>query len=194
MPEWVKRIARLRPPVFIMGGFAEDALLGRGLDQPHQDLDLLVRREDLERFRAQMASGGVAEWAVALADPAGRPLLLQGHTPVESGGLEVEAYVAAREAGGGFSIEVPAPGAAGRLRLFLPPDTFDFPATAAGDVAIQTVSPLALCLLRAASAQTRHSGDKRNRDLAVLAQLRAAFLAGYDDRQLQPRTEAVAPG
>lgn len=197
MRELINTIAGLRPPVFIMGGLAEDMLLGQGLDQlqPHKDLDLLVRRDELERFRAQLAAAGVAEWEVVLGDRSGQPLMLSGHAPLEdngpTGGLEVEAYIAAPEPDGGYSIEVPPQGPAGRLRLFLPPDTFEFPVTPLNGLSFQTVSPLALALLRAASAQTRHTGEKRARDLAVLAQLRQRYLAGYGDRQLQARIEVV---
>jgi hypothetical protein len=43
--------------------------------------------------------------------------------------------------------------------------------------------------MRAASARTRHAGEKRAKDLALVAQLQQAFLAGYDDRELQPGIE-----
>jgi hypothetical protein len=80
----------------------------------------------------------------------------------------------------------------GRLRLFLPANTFSYPSTHLAGTSLQTVSPLALCLLRAASAQTLYGGEKRARDLAMVAALRQAFLAGYDDGQLQTRMEAVS--
>jgi hypothetical protein len=195
MSDVLKKIAGLTPPVFVMGGFAEDALLGLSLDRPHKDLDLLVPGGALEGVAAQLEAVGVGEWVVVLADLLGQPLILSGHAALEasgpSGGLEVEIYVAISESAGGFSLEVPAQGPAGRRRIFLPADTFDYPATPLAGLAIQTVSPLALCLLRAASAQTRHTGEKRATDLAMVARLRQAFLSGYHDQQLQPRIEAV---
>ncbi len=196
MQELLRSIAGLTPPAFIMGGLAEDVLLGESLDRPHKDLDLLVRRDQLDQLLAQLASIGVGEWRVRLADTTGQPLLLSGRAPLEdagqAGGLEVEVYAAAAEPDGGFSFEVPAEGPAGRRRLFLPPDTFDYPAARLASLSIHTLSPLALGLMRAASAQTRHTGEKRARDLAMLGRLRQTFLSGLSDEQLQPRIEDVA--
>jgi hypothetical protein len=196
MQELLVSIAGLRPPAFIMGGFAEDVLLGERLDRPHKDLDLLVRRDRLDALSAQLNSIGIGEWQVRLADATGQPLLLSGRAPLEdegqAGGLEVEVYAASAEPDGGFSFEVPAEGPAGRRRLILPPDTFDYPAARLAGLSVHTLSPLALALMRAASAQTRHTGEKQARDLAMLARLRQTFLSGLSDQQLQPRIEDVA--
>ena len=182
--EILEQIARLRPPVFIMGGFAEELLLGDDLDRPHKDLDLLARRDELPALNAQLSALGLGPLPVVLADSDGQPLLLRGTT----GGLELELYVARPEPAG-YSFEVPAQGPAGRLRLFMPVDTFDYPAIERNELTLHTVSPLALALMRASSAQTRHVGEKRARDLARLAQLRDAFLADRSPEQLQPRIE-----
>jgi hypothetical protein len=183
----LQKIAGLTPPVFIMGGVAEDVLLGLSLERPHKDLDLLVQPGQLDQVRGQLKAIGVDQWQVMLAGSSGQPLILSGR----AGSLEIEVYAAVAVPGGGFSLEVPPQGPAGRRRLFLPAGTFDYPATPLGGAAIQTVSPLALCLLRAASAQTRHTGEKRAADLAMVARLRQAFLPDYAEHQLQPRIEAV---
>jgi hypothetical protein len=186
--EKLAALTPLTPFVFIMGGFAEEVLLGDELDRPHKDLDLLARPGTLTRLTAQLATIQPAEWEVALAHTSGQPLMLRA----QASGLELEIYLARLEPSG-FSIEVPAQGPAARLRLFLPADTFTYPATRLEGLAIQTVSPLALAVMRAASAQTRHvaAAGKRARDLAMLARLRATFLATYAGAQLQPRIEAV---
>ena len=178
------QIARLRPPAFIMGGFAEELLLGDDLDRPHKDLDLLARGDELPGLNAQLAALGLGSLPVVLADADGQPLLLRG----QAGGLELEVYIARPEPDG-YSFEVPAQGPAGRLRLFMPADTFDYPATERDGLTLHTVSPLALALMRASSAQTRHVGDKRARDLARLARLRETFLRDLGAEQLQPRIE-----
>ncbi len=192
MRDLLKKIASLTPPPFVMGGFAEDLLLDGRSDRPHKDLDLLTRRDQLDALLAQLTVLGVAQWQVRLADPAGRPLLLSGRALLEGDGLEVEVYAAAAEPDGGYSFEVPAEGPAGRRRLFLPRDTFEHPATSLADGFVHTVSPLALALMRATSAQTRHTGEKQARDLAMLARLRQTFLSSLSDEQLQPRYEDVA--
>jgi Amidase len=136
----IKQIAGLAPLVFIMGGFAEAALLG--LRRPHKDLDLLAQRGKLDQQLEQLKAVGLGEYQVVLADPSGQPLMLSGHW----GGLEFEIYVATPEPGGGYQFEVPARGAAGRLRLFSPADTFQYPATTIEGISLQTISPLALWL------------------------------------------------
>ena len=187
MREILDQFERLSPPVFIMGGFAEAVLLGDDYDRPHKDLDLLTRRDELAALIAQLGALGLGALAVVLAGAEGQSLLLRGQT----GELELELYVARPEPAG-YSFEVPAQGPAGRLRLFMPVDTFDYPATRRDGLTIQTVSPLALALMRASSAQTRHVGDKHARDLAMLARLRETFLAGLTPEQLQPRIEPAA--
>ena len=186
--EQLAALTALTPFVFIMGGLAEDVLLGDELDQPHKDLDLLARPGTLAALTGQLETVQSGEWQVVLAGVSGQPLMLRG----QAGSLELEIYQALSEPDG-FSIEVPPQGPAGRLRLFLPEDTFVYPATVLEGLAIQTVSPLSLALMRASSVQTRHAADagKRARDLAMLARLRAAFLAGYDEALFQPRFEPV---
>ena len=186
MPNILEQFARLSPPVFIMGGFAEAVLLGDDYNRPHKDLDLLARRGELAALNTQLAVLGLGPLAVMLTDDDGQPLLLRG----EASGLELELYVARPEPSG-YSFEVPAQGPAGRLRLFMPADTFAYPATQRDGLTIQTVSPLALALMRASSAQTRHTGEKQARDLAMLARLRETFLADRTPAQLQPRIEPV---
>jgi hypothetical protein len=188
--EILEQFARLDPPVFIMGGFAEEVLLGDSLDRPHKDLDLLARRDELTALTTQLEALGLGPFQVVLSGSDEQPLLLRG----QAGGLELELYVARPEPDG-YSFEVPAQGPAGRLRLFMPADTFAYPATPRDGLAIHTLSPLALAHMRAASAQTRHlaaASRKHARDLAMLARLRETFLATRTAEQLQPRIEPVA--
>jgi hypothetical protein len=187
-PLWeaLHTLSALTPPVFLMGGCAEELLLGDDLDRPHKDLDLLAWLGELEQLLEQLAARHLDSLEVVLADAASQPLLVRGRL----GGLEIEIYVARPEPDG-FSFEVPAQGPAGRLRLFLPVDTFTYPATVRAGLALRTVSPLALAHMRAASARTRHAGDKQAHDLAMLARLRQTFLADYSAQHLQPRIEPV---
>src|SRR5713101_2701529 len=74
-PVWdvLKKMAGLTPPLFIMGGFAEDLLLGDELDRPHKDLELLARRGELEELTAQLEAMRLGPLQVMLADAAGGP-------------------------------------------------------------------------------------------------------------------------
>jgi hypothetical protein len=72
------------------------------------------------------------------------------------------------------------------FRLRLPADTFQFPNTTLEGVFVQTISPLALSLFRATSAQTRGDPQKRSEDLKMLERLAQEFLPGRDPTDLIP--------
>jgi hypothetical protein len=185
----IELIAGFEPPAFLMGGLAEDVLLGAGPDRPHHDLDLLARSGEVDKLLAQLQTAEVTEWRAILAEATGRPRLLRGRAKA----VEVEVYAADPQPEGGFSFDVPAQGPATRLRLFMPPDTFAYPPSQAAGLTLHTVSPLALALMRASSAVTRHAAnpDKRAADLVRFDQLRQTFLAHLDAQQLMPRIEVV---
>ena len=42
-------LMRFEPPVYLFGGFDEDALLHGAAVRPHEDVDVLVSRDALER-------------------------------------------------------------------------------------------------------------------------------------------------
>ena len=176
----LKRLATLSPPLFVMGGFAEDALLFHRITGQHADLDVLVIRHQLDQHLQQLALLGLAEPATPLAEAPGQPLLLRANLDTP----QIEIWVSTPEPNGGYSFDVDGQSPSSRYRIFLPEDTFQYPATTIEGIAIQTVSPLALYQLRAISAMTRHVGEKRSQDLAMQEQLRQAFLADQDERKL----------
>ncbi|HEX6387571.1 MAG TPA: hypothetical protein VF177_23125 [Anaerolineae bacterium] len=100
---------------------------------------------------------------------------------------QIEIWVSTGEPDGGYSFDVEGQSPSSRYRIFLPEDTFQYPATTIEGIALQTVSPLTLYQLRAISAMTRHTGEKRAQDLAMQEQLRQTFLADQDERKLTPR-------
>jgi hypothetical protein len=181
----LEKLAALPEPAFLMGGIAEDLRLGDPVERPHKDLDLLAAPATLAALREQLEARQPQRWETVLAGQQGEPLLVRG----QAGELELEIY-AARAEPEGFSFEVPPQGPAGRLRLFMPADTFAYPPSLAEGLALYTVSPLALALMRASSAETRHTGDKSVRDWAMVARLKQAF--GLDEQALRaPRLTTV---
>lgn len=46
----LKRIGSQNPPIFIFGGFAEEALLNRKITRKHEDIDILVLRKDIDNY------------------------------------------------------------------------------------------------------------------------------------------------
>ena len=183
----LRHLATLAPPLFIMGGFAEDARLHHRFTRQHADLDVLVLRTQLGRQLQQLTSLGLAGSEVAPGETPGCPLVFG--TNVDH--LHIELWVCAPEQGGGYSLDLEGQPPYGRFRVFLPKDTFQYPATTLEGVALHTISPLALYQLRAISAMTRSVGEKQANDLAVQEQLRQAFLAGQDEQHLRPRLESL---
>jgi hypothetical protein len=179
----VSQLAAIAPPLFVMGGFAEDALLYHRVVGPHADLDVLVLRPQLSRCLQQLRARGLGAPEDRAQQAPGYPLVLRAAL----GYPQIEVWVSTPEAEAGFSLDVAGRPDASRLRIFLPEDTFDYPATTLGGVAIQTVSPLALYQLRAISAMTRSVGEKQVRDLAMQERLRQVFLATCDEAKLTPR-------
>jgi len=177
------RLATLSPPLFIMGGFAEDALLFHRITGQHGDLDVLVIRPQLTQHLQQLTALGLAESTTSLTEGSGQPLILGANVDVP----HIELWVSTLEPTGGYSFDVEGQSPSNRFRIYLPEDTFHYPATMVEDIAIQTVSPLALYHLRAISAMTRHVGEKRAKDLAVQEQLRQMFLEDQDEQKLTPR-------
>jgi hypothetical protein len=163
----LRKIASLAPPLYVMGGIAEDLLLRGNVVEGHRDLDMLVPVKHLGLAAEQLVSIGLA-W-VPHDDQPGRPWVFGANTS-----LPVEVWPCLTTASGEYFVVVP--GSDGRhFRLELPSDTFLHAPREAG-LKLHTVSPLALYRMRLASAQTRHEGMRSERDLAIAAKLRLAFL------------------
>lgn len=56
--ELIERMAALDPPPWFMGGRAEDAVLAGEATRPHDDVDWLLRRRELDERLAQAARFG----------------------------------------------------------------------------------------------------------------------------------------
>ncbi len=178
----LKNMAVLSPSWFVMGGWAEDALLHHRLTQPHADLDLLVERGQFDMRLEQLGTLGLLEPRASLEPRPGRPLDLEA----QPGNVPLEIWLCDPASGGGYFLDLPGHPPPSLFRVVLPDDTFQYPGTTIEGIAIQTVSPLALYQLRAVSALTRSVGEKQARDLAMQEQLRQAFLAEMDERRLKP--------
>ena len=180
---WIRDLAALTPPLFFMGGYAEDALLFHRIVEQHADLDVLVVRRQLNQCWQQLAVLGLVGPADDLREAPGYPLVLGASKDMP----KIELWVCTPEPGGGYSFDAAGQPAPTRWRIFLPEDTFRYPATTMEGMAIQTISPLALYQLRAVSAMTRSSGEKRTKDLAMQERLLRAFLTEKDEQALMPR-------
>jgi hypothetical protein len=169
-------LAALSPPLYLMGGIAEEALLHGRLSPHHADLDVLALPAHWAWQAPALVALGFAAAPGTIAQPAaGRPAVLRRPT----GSLQVEVWLAVPAPGRGFALDLPRQAPAGFFQLSLPADTFGHPPVTVAGLTLYTVSPLALYLLRAASSLTRGTAQQRERDRAIQAQLRQALLAGY---------------
>jgi hypothetical protein len=180
---FIQHLATVSPPLFVMGGFAEEALLYQRITREHADLDVLALRQQLDAQLQALRGLGLAEIAPDAGESAARPLVFETGVGV----LRLELWVCSPEPSGGYSFDVERQPPPGRIRIFLPEDTFQYPPPTLEGVSLQTVSPLALLHLRTISARTRGSEEKRAEDLAMAEQLRRAFPTGEDERRLLPK-------
>lgn len=186
-------MASLDPPVRIMGGYAEDALLAGTVTRPHGDVDWLIHRSEYELRLAQARELGFGELEVWGESAPGRPFYLYG----ENGDLKLEAGVADEEGGAlwiqisslRFELDGNPPPAGFRFRL--PPDTFSHPPVELDGVTVWPISPLALYQLRAGIAQWGAFGDLDEKQLRSMAELQRRFFPGRSDDELVPEVEPL---
>ncbi|HLF79142.1 MAG TPA: hypothetical protein VJB57_16805 [Dehalococcoidia bacterium] len=170
--------------VFLMGGFAEDALLDHRITRDRSDLDLLVEAGCRNVLLAQLQGLGMAPFDPLFSGPAGEPLAFGS----SDRGCQVEAWLTTR-LNDGYSIVLPRDASTEGCtfyRLRLPADTFQSPSTTLEGVFVQTISPLALSLFRATSAQTRGNPQKLAEDLKMLERLARELLPGHKAADLIP--------
>lgn len=186
------RMASLDPPPFIMGGYAEDALLAGTVTRPHGDIDWLVPRSDLELRLEQARRLGfesLETWGEAAP---GVPFYLSGDSGdqrLEVGILDdAESALWMRVHKLFFDLDGREPPAGYRVRM--PPDTFTHPPVEIDGLPIRVASPLALYQLRAGIASRGSFGPLSDRHVRVQEQLRGTFFPGVAERDLTPE---IAP-
>jgi hypothetical protein len=179
----LERIANLLPPVFIMGGFAEDALLNHRITRQHGDIDVLTMRNQLNQCLEQFKSLGFPAFEVYLEESPGNPFVLGA----DANDLHLEIGVGNVDPSGSYSFEVDGQAPSSRYRVFLPEDTLDYPATTLEGIPIHTISPLALYQMRAAFAVTGSFGEMSPNAVATQELLRKTFFADQDEGKLIPK-------
>jgi hypothetical protein len=189
----LEAMASLEPAPYIMGGFAEDALLVGAVTRPHGDIDWLFTRRELDVRLRQASSLGFASLETWGEAAPGEPFYLAG----EKDDLNLEAGVADEIDGAlyvriysvAFDIDGNAPPVGYRVRL--PDDTFEYPPVALEGIAIQVASPLALYQLRAGIASQGTFGPLSERQLESMSQLQAEFFPDRSYDELLPQVEPL---
>jgi hypothetical protein len=175
--ELISALMELDPPILLFGGFAEDAVLHGSVARPHDDIDVVVWRDELDLRVAQLNDLGFATIEVRFEPAPNRPLVVVA----TDGDAEVELVVADRTEGrASFDL----PGEQGVDRVWMPPDFASTPVRRLGPISVRTISPLALYQVRAASAEV--FGGFRPKDVEAQAALRSRFFADVGDAELQP--------
>jgi hypothetical protein len=187
-------MASLDPPPFFMGGYAEDALLAGAVTRPHDDIDWVFPRRELELRLAQAAELGFDEFETWGESAPGEPFYLFG----QSGELRLDLGVA-DEIGGrllmrvhSLAFEVDGKPPPAGYQVLLPPDMFEHPPAVIEGIQIRTVSPLALYQIRAGIARQGSFGPLSDRHLRTMERLRETFFPHHSDDDLEPLVEPLA--
>ena len=183
----IDRLTTLRPPVFVFGGYAEDALLAGRTTRPHDDVDVLVRKVDLAEHVERFAEWGFASFEIYFEVVPGSPLVYHA----ASDGIELELGVYDELVPGRPSFVLPADGQL--TRVTLSSDSFAHPLGRIDGVSIRTLSPLALYQMRAAVMRTGVFGPPRPKDEAAQAKLRTSLLARLGADELEPEFGPYPP-
>ncbi|MGN6170822.1 MAG: hypothetical protein ACTHQQ_22030 [Solirubrobacteraceae bacterium] len=184
--ELLRELEPIAPPLFVFGSVAEAVLLDGWPAPPHGDLDVVVRRTELDLRLAQMRSLGFSGFSVKYEPRAAYPMVL-GASRDE---LNLEISVVDFDAGRPHFV---VQSEAGLVSISVPDDLFDWPPTATHDVVVHTLSPLALFEIRAGLITTGAFGPPRERDVARQKRLKDRFFPDADEASLQPRTRLLVP-
>ena len=91
----IEEMAALEPPPWFMGGWAEDAVLAGEATRPHDDVDWLLRRRELDERLGQAARLGFQTFETWRESAPGEPFYLYA----ESGELKLDLGVADEDEG-----------------------------------------------------------------------------------------------
>jgi hypothetical protein len=177
----IEKLSMLNPPLFIFGGFAEDALLYQKITREHDDLDVLVKRDELEKRLEQFKELGFKEFEVYYEPLPKLPLVI--HSIYQS--LHLEPGILDKEEDEYYFVIDDAEET--KIKVFLPADTFTYPKTLLEGIFVQTVSPLALYQIRQAFITSGTFGELREKDIKAQAKLEEKFFSDTPESWLQPK-------
>lgn len=175
------------PPVYVFGGFAEDALLHGTSVRPHNDVDVLVNRHELKAQLRNAEAIAFSSREIRYEPIEGMPLVI-GTT---NGELDLEIGVFDRTPDGTVCFYMRDQDER-LVRIDLSEGVFDHPVSTLDGIAVRTVSPLALYQIRAGVAMSGAFGPLRPRDIASQEALCTRFFAGASLESFQPTLTHVS--
>jgi hypothetical protein len=175
------------PPVHLFGGVAEDALLHGSWVRPHDDIDVLVARGDLERHLDSAETIGFRVFEVRFEPLPDTPVVVGS---VE-GDLNLEISVYDRTPDGRpFFYMIDEHG--GVVRVEMTTGIFDHPPSTIDGAEVRTVAPLAQHQIRAGIAAAGGFGPLRPKDVGAQRALEERFFPGVDPETLAPTIVPLA--
>jgi hypothetical protein len=193
----LERMAAFDPPIRVMGGFAEDALVGGTVSRPHEDVDWAVMRDELPRRLEQAQEIGFEKPETWGESAPGEPFYLTlehaDGTTIDVGVFdEVDGHPVIDVSKLYFKLdghEAPA-----GFRVHLPADAFSHPVAAVDGVPVWSLSPLALYQVRVGISSWGAFGELNEKQRRSLARLRSAFFADAEEDDLLPPVEPLDHG
>lgn len=171
-------LMRLEPPRFLLGGWAEDAVLHGKPSRVHRDIDLMVPLDELPSLIEQVEALGFRDPHLKFQIQKGKPIVVA----VFRDDVEVEliAHQVAKDGRAFYDLPV-----GDKVeRLWLPPDAFTHKGRI-HDVEVRTVTPLALYQIREFLQHV--FGGMRDTDRVSQAKLKAAYFAKTPEKELRVR-------
>jgi hypothetical protein len=193
--ELLRRMSDLDPPPFIMGGYAEDALIGGTVSREHEDVDWFLPRSELDERLDQARGLGFSEFETWGESSPGNPFYLsaaQGELSIDIGICD--------EVGGGYVMDIhrlmfqiDGREAPAGFRVHLPADSFEQEPVELEGIRVWPASPLCLYQTRIGIAARDAFGELTEKQRGSLRRLREAFFADRSDDELMPAVTTL-PG
>jgi hypothetical protein len=185
----------MTPQPFIMGGFAEDAVLYHRSTRPHEDIDWFITRDQLEAYDKVAKQLGFPKMGIYGKTSSGKPFYI-AWTKDES--FWIECLIADRDEKGNLYCELAElnfdttglppfkP-----FRLFLPHDILSYSPVQFENFELKTISPLGLYQIRTGLNKYKTFGEYRDKDKKAAKGLKEVFFQHLNDKDLIPKTELL---
>lgn len=187
------KMSELSPVPYIIGGYAEDALIGGTVSRHHEDIDWIFPRREAKMRYEQLKSLGFKEFETWGDSSPGKPFYQ--FTYIDDLNIDIAVY---DEADGRaflqigklyFDLEGKNPPAG--YKVYLPGDMLDQPQATIDGVRVRPVSPLTLYQMRIGIASQGSFGELGEKQLNSLKRLKDRFYPGKSDEELMPQIEKI---
>lgn len=181
----IRALMELDAPIRLFGGFAEDALLGGRIRRHHDDVDVMIARDALDRGLQVFGELGFEPPEIRFEPVPGAPLVMG----TVRDGLNLELSVIDMVEGEPPSFTLPAEH--GLVRVLMPPDTWSWPPCGLEGISVRTISPLALYQIRSGLSIVGAMGPPRPKDIASQRSLRKRYFPDEPEGSLEPAMEVL---